>query len=115
MTADFQLPLIGTGSAISMYLKCLITSLQDDYLTEFEIVKMKALFHSQLTEIVVQGSANFAIAFALSYPLLGHAARFMGGGSWLRFPVSYVLACFFTIQSSKFQRRNEYYPFPKIE
>ena len=79
-------------------------SVQDDYLSEWEVVKMKELYCSQLQELATQSTLNTAAGWLLTYPLMGPILRAQAQNFILRTPAALTFACFLSVQTANWQR-----------
>ncbi len=71
-----------------------LTYIDDDYLTDYEILKMKELYNSQLQELSGQFVVHSAAGWALCFPLMGPIVRSATHGWMLRLPFALSFATF---------------------
>ena len=71
--------------------------MQDDYLSEWEVVKMKELYTYQLQELACQSAIQFGAGWALTYPLMGPILRAQSQNFILRLPAALTFATFLSI------------------
>lgn len=81
-----------------------LTYIDDDYLTEWEIIKMKELYYWQLQELSGQAFVQGGVAVALSYLLSGPLIRSAHIGWHIRLPFFLTFFTFLQIQSSNWER-----------
>ena len=82
---------------------------QDDYLTDFEVIKMKQLYQSQLDELVAQTIFNFGFGAIASYPLFGPMFRSMQHSTYMRLPIAVCVASFMSVQMTSWGRPNRHF------
>ena len=87
--------------------KLINSSVQDDYLSEWEIVKMKELYYSQLQELSGQAVSHLIFGWLLTYPLMGPVVRTISHGWILKFPVAISIATFLSVQAANWKRPNK--------
>ena len=92
--------------SINLYYDWLI-HIDDDYLTEYEHLKMKDLYQGILAEMAAQTVVFSGIAYFVSYPLLGPFFRSAHHFWHARFPTVLCLALFFNVQARKWMRPEE--------
>ena len=71
-----------------------ITYLDDDYLTDYEVLRMKELYHWQLQELSGQFAAHTLIGYMLVFPLMGPIVKGAAHGWMLRLPPTLTIATF---------------------
>ena len=80
--------------------------MQDDYLSEWEVVKMKQLYATQLQELACQFVCHTTVGWFLTYPLMGPILRAQAQNFILRLPAALTFATFLGVQSANWQRPN---------
>mmetsp|Transcript_7139 Transcript_7139/g.9954 ORF Transcript_7139/g.9954 Transcript_7139/m.9954 type:complete len:197 (-) Transcript_7139:94-684(-) len=81
-----------------------ITYIDDDYLSEWEVVKMKELYQYQLQELACQSIASITIGWGLTYPLMGPILRAQAQNFVLRLPATLSFATFIAVQGANWRR-----------
>ena len=81
-----------------------LSRMQDDYLTDWEILKMKELYFWQLQELSGQGVAHLLFGWLITYPLMGPMFKSHAYNYLYRFPVAASIAFFLSVQASNWQR-----------
>ncbi|CDW73363.1 dhhc zinc finger domain containing protein [Stylonychia lemnae] len=81
-----------------------LTYIDDDYLTEWEVLKMKELYFWQLQEMSGQAVCHVIIGWGLTFPLMGPIVKSSAHGWYLRMPVAMTFATFLSVQASNWQR-----------
>ena len=84
-----------------------LTYIDDDYLTDFEVLKMKELYHWQLQELSGQFVAHSVVGWLLTYPLGGRIIKGNHVGWMLRLPFALTFATFLGVQASTWERPNK--------
>ena len=82
----------------------LLTFLDDDYLTDYEILKMKELYRWQLHELSGQFLAHGLAGWCLAYLLMGPIVKSSVHGYFLRVPPTMVFASFVGVQAQSWER-----------
>ena len=80
--------------------------IDDDYLSEFEVLKMKELYYQQLQELSGQAVCHLLFGFSLSFLMMGPVVRSATHGWMLRIPPTLTIATFLSVQASNWQRPN---------
>ena len=70
---------------------------QDDYLSEYEVLKMKELYHTQLQELQVQAMCHLAVGYAATFPIMGPMLRSSTHNWILRLPLTLTLTTFLAV------------------
>ena len=74
-----------------------LTYIDDDYLSEWEVVKMKELYCHQLQELATQSIIQMSAGWALTYPLMGPILRAQAQNFILRLPAALTFATFLAV------------------
>jgi hypothetical protein len=82
----------------------LLTYIDDDYLTDYEVLKMKELYAWQLQELSGQFIVHTAVGWGLTFPLMGPIVKSATHGWYLRLPVALTFATFLGVQASAWER-----------
>jgi hypothetical protein len=77
---------------------------KDDYLTEWEVIKMKELYFWQMQELTGQFVAHMLVGWGLTFPLMGPIVRGSTHGFMLRFPIAITIACYLGVQATNWPR-----------
>ena len=85
----------------------LLTYIDDDYLTDYEVLKMKELYHWQLQELSGQFVVHTGVGWGLSMLLMGPIVRSATHGWMLRLPAALSFATFLGVQASAWERPNK--------
>ena len=72
----------------------LLKYVDDDYLTEWEVLKFKELYFLQLANLFFQGVTCCMIGFGLSYPIMSPIVKSSAHGFTNRMPVGLFLSSF---------------------
>ena len=72
----------------------MLTYIDDDYLTDYEILKMKELYYWQLQERSGQFVWHTAVGWGLTFPLMGPIVKSATHGWMLRLPAALSIATF---------------------
>jgi len=83
--------------------------IDDDYLTEWEILRMKELYLWQLQELSTQAVFFFGLGWLLTFPTMGPIVRSSVHGWMLRAPIAVVFAMFMSVQAANWQRPCKYF------
>ena len=84
-----------------------LTYIDDDYLTDYEVLKMKELYHRQLQELSGQFVAHSLVGWFMCYPLCGPIVKGPHVGWMLRLPFALTFATFLGVQASAWERKNK--------
>ena len=84
-----------------------LTYIDDDYLTDYEVLRMKELYYWQLQELSGQFVAHTAIGWLLSFPFMGPVVRGHAHGWKLRLPFALTIATFLGVQAASWERSNK--------
>ena len=82
----------------------LLKYIDDDYLTEWEVLKFKDLYGTQLANMVAVHSSAFGLGVLLSYPLMSPMIIGATHGYLSRLPVACFLGFFFSMQCGYWAR-----------
>ena len=82
----------------------LLKYVDDDYLSEWEILKFKDLYSHMLANMACQTITSFGFGFALSYIIMSPTLRSPSNGYALRMPIGFLLSFFLTTQSGFWMR-----------
>lgn len=82
-------------------------SLQDDYLTEFEVLKFKEMYCDHLRYCGIYWGFNLSAGMFTSYMLMGPVIKNLNIHFAHRFAPGVAFAFFFSIQLSNFARPNQ--------
>ena len=74
-----------------------LTYIDDDYLTEWEVLRMKELYHQQLQDLTAQTVICFGGGWLLTFPLMGPVVRSAIHGFALRLPWTMAFGTFFAL------------------
>lgn len=85
----------------------LLKYIDDDYLTEWEILKFKDLYVNQLGNMCFQTLTMIGLGYMASHIICWPALKQPTSGFLYRLPVFSIMAYFFIIQSGHWQRPNE--------
>ena len=85
----------------------LLKYVDDDYLTEWEVLKFKDLYGDQLMSLVSVHWLAFSAGFALSYPIMSPIIRGSTHGYLSRMPVGFLLGFCLSHQSGFWCRPNQ--------
>mmetsp|Transcript_15922 Transcript_15922/g.24589 ORF Transcript_15922/g.24589 Transcript_15922/m.24589 type:complete len:132 (+) Transcript_15922:3-398(+) len=77
----------------------LLYYIDDDYLTDYEIIRMKELYRHQLQELSGQFVAHFAFGWAAAVAISGRLFKGHFYSWWYRFPMAVSLGGFLSIQA----------------
>ena len=84
-----------------------LTYIDDDYLTDYEVLRMKELYRWQLQELSGQFVAHTLVGWLLTFPLMGPVVKNVAHGMALRLPVTLTFATFLGVQASAWERPNK--------
>ena len=84
-----------------------LTYIDDDYLTDYEVLRMKELYYWQLQELSGQFLAHTLVGWGLCFPLMGPIVRGATNGWMLRFPFALSFATFLGVQASAWERPSQ--------
>ena len=76
-------------------------------MSEWEIVKMKELYCSQLQGIISHTTLCMSFGWLLTYPLMGPVLRSQAHNQILRLPAALSFGLFLQVQASNWQRPNK--------
>ncbi len=77
----------------------MLVYIDDDYLTDYEILKFKELYRSQLQELSGQFIAHLSFGWFLTLPLMGPIVKGSVHGWFLRMPPAMVFSAFIGVQA----------------
>jgi hypothetical protein len=69
-----------------------MTYIDDDYLTQWEVLRMQELYYWQVQELMAQGIKAFALGYGITWVGMGPVIKSGTHGKFLRFPVALVIA-----------------------
>lgn len=81
-----------------------LTYIDDDYLTDYEVLRMKELYQWQLQELSGQFVAHAAVGWGSTYLLLGPIVRAPGIHYAMRLPIALTVASFLGVQAAAWER-----------
>ena len=81
--------------------------IDDDYLTDYEVLKMKELYAWQLQELSGQFVLHTAVGWGMCFPLMGPIIKSATHGWYLRLPVALSFATFLGVQASSWERPSQ--------
>ena len=81
-----------------------LTYIDDDYLTDYEVLKMKELYYWQLQELSGQFVAHTAIGWGLCYPLCRPIIKGALVGWMIRLPFALTFGTFLGVQAAAWER-----------
>ena len=84
-----------------------LTYIDDDYLTDYEVLKMKSLYHWQLQELSGQFVAHSMVGWGLTYLLTGPIIKGPAVGWYVRMPFALSFATFLGVQAAAWERPNK--------
>mmetsp|Transcript_8801 Transcript_8801/g.7777 ORF Transcript_8801/g.7777 Transcript_8801/m.7777 type:complete len:132 (-) Transcript_8801:220-615(-) len=87
----------------------LLKYVDDDYLTDWEILKFKDLYAHQLGNMACQTASCFALGFGSTYILMSPTIKSATHGFLLRMPLGLLLSAFLCNQSGHWMRPNQYF------
>ena len=87
----------------------LLKYVDDDYLTEWEILKFKDLYGYMLSSQVLIHASAFGLGVLLSYPIMHPIISTSTHGFINRLPVAAMLGFFLSIQAGNWIRPNQYF------
>ena len=82
----------------------LLTYLDDDYLSDFEIVKMKELYRQQLAELSGQFVAHSLVGYGMALLLMGPRLKSPAHIWAFRLPAALTFASFLGVQAAEWER-----------
>ena len=85
----------------------LLKYIDDDYLTEWEVLKFKDLYGYQIANLAFQHTSAFLLGVGLSYIVMNPVIKVNQIGFIQRLPVAALFGTFFWIQSGNWMRSNE--------
>ena len=81
-----------------------LTYIDDDYLTEWEVIKMKELYRCQAQELSGQFVVHTAAGWFASFFLMGPVFKGWAQNFTMRLPAALTFATFLGVQASNWQR-----------
>ena len=87
----------------------MLTYIDDDYLTQWEVIKMKELYYWQLQEMSAQAVSHVIAATGIAYMIMGPLVRSSHIGWSLRFPFMVTAGTFLSVQASNWERSSKHF------
>ena len=84
-----------------------LTYLDDDYLSDYEIIRMKELYYWQLQELTGQTVVHAGVGWGFAVLLMGPIVRSHTHAFWLRFPIAATFTSFLALQAAAWERSNK--------
>ena len=85
----------------------MLTYIDDDYLSDYEVLRMKELYAWQLQELSGQAIAHSAVGYLAAVFLMGAKVKGHAYSRHMRLPVAMSFATFLAVQSSSWERENK--------
>ena len=82
----------------------MLTYIDDDYLSDYEVIRMKELYQWQLQETSGQFFAHGLFGYLAAFFLMGGAVKGHSYSRHLRLPVAMCFGTFFSCQASSWER-----------
>ena len=81
-----------------------LTYIDDDYLTQWEVIKMQELYYWQVLDMIIQAGVSFGLGYAATFFVMGPVIKSGAHGKFLRFPFAALFGQFIAIQFSNVPR-----------